>query len=250
MKTAAVAGLAFVVVSTAFAGVAYEFTTTRESMYVTEKVNGRVWAEGDSYRAEVVTPTGTSVVVISRDGDRNAKLLYPKKSTWSNRTRASTPRSSGLFAWPAADPKVTGTPSIKYESGETTTIAGHQAVVHEIDATFDVESTDWTKLVLRGHYVVKARIWTTTELPGLPMDSTPHTGFYAIDREIDRLARNIHGMVLRHDLEVTRAFEDGPPQTDRTSTIVRDLTVADIAPDLFEVPESYAYDGDRARVRE
>ena len=250
MKPAAFAVVALVVVSLASSangGVVYDFTTTIETGHGAEKVNGRVWADGAAYRAEV-TRDGTPVVVISHDANVTAKLLFPKKQTWANRARAGAPRSSSLFVWPMAGAYVPDEPKVFYRRGETVTIAGHNATEQQIEATFVVESQDFDA-TLRGTYTVKAHIWTTKELPALPLGQLLRTGYYRVDQELDAIVTSLDGMVLRHDLEVSRAFQGGPPQTERTSTVVRTLTLTDIPAAQFEVPETYEYAGPVTQTR-
>ncbi|HET7437013.1 MAG TPA: hypothetical protein VFN10_20050 [Thermoanaerobaculia bacterium] len=252
MKTAAFAVFALVVValvaSPATAGVIYDFTTTLESGHGAEKVNGRVWADGEAYRAEV-TRDGTPVVVISRDANVTAKLLFPKKQTWANRARAGAPRSSSLFIWPMAGAYVPDEPKVTYRRGETITIAGRKATEHQIEATFVVESQDMDS-TLRGTYSVKARIWTTKEFPALPLGQLLRTGYYLVDQQLDAIVTSLDGMVLRHDLEVSRTFQGGPPQIERTSTVVQTLTLTEIPAAQFEVPETYQYAGPVTQTRE
>ncbi|MGZ5474986.1 MAG: hypothetical protein ACXW29_00720 [Thermoanaerobaculia bacterium] len=48
-------------------------------------------------------------------------------------------------------------------------------------------------------------------------------------------------MIVRHELEVTRKFDDGLAQTERTITTVSNLRVAALPDSLFAVPEDAAY---------
>jgi hypothetical protein len=231
--------------ASAAAGVVYDVVTTMERPRSTEKVTGRIWVEGDSYRAELERD-GSKTVVISRDADRTATLLDPAKQTWSNRSRAGAGadvRSAALFVWPAPNAKVKGRPKVTHRLGESTTIAEETAVEHVIEASFRVESV-LDKSPLRGALHLTARIWTTEALPELPMKHRGlRTGYESVDRELEKAERNVHGMVLRHELEVTRAFEGGPPSVEKTTTVISHLQRTTLTDVTFTVPETFTYAG-------
>jgi hypothetical protein len=225
------------------AGVIYDFVTTMERPRSTEKVSGRIWVEGDSYRAEFERG-GTRMVMISRDADHTATLLDPAKATWSNRSRVSADvRSAELFLWPMPGARVAKTPKVVYRRAEPAVIAGEKAIGHVIEATFRLESRVGDT-PLRGTLHMIATIWTSEELPELPMQRRHlRTGYDAVDAELEKAERNVHGMVLRHELEVTRAFEGGPPQIERTKTEIVKLERAAVAESFFTVPETFTYAG-------
>jgi hypothetical protein len=220
------------------AGVIYDFTTHLEAPRSKEEVTGKVWIDGDAFRAEV-TRGGAVTIVISKDADRTAVIIDPQKEIWANRSRVrGDVRSAALFLWPTPDAKVSGKPRIEYRRGESLAIANHQATAHIIECAFSVSSDD-----VRGTYVVTERIWTSDDLPPLPMDRALRTGYASVDRELRKLDANITGMVLRHELEVVRTLEGGPSQVERAITIVNTVAVADITASQFNVPPSYRYAG-------
>ncbi|HKR64020.1 MAG TPA: hypothetical protein VJZ00_09835 [Thermoanaerobaculia bacterium] len=222
----------------------YDFVTTMERPRSTEKVAGRIWVEGESYRAEFERG-GAKTVVISRDGDRTATLMDVEKKTWANRSRVAGAdvRSAELFLWPAPGAHVIGTPRISHRLGEASTIAGEAAVAHIIEATFQIESRVGSA-PLRGTLHLTATISTSDSLPDLPMQQRHlRTGYESVDRELAKAEANVHGMVLRHDLVVTRAFEGGPPQVERTLTEIVKLERAAVAESTFVVPDDFTYTG-------
>jgi hypothetical protein len=231
------------------AGVVYDFRTTMRTSRFEDGLTGRVWVDGDRYRAEITRPEGKKQIVISRDRDRNASFVDPEKKTWSNRVRIGTDvRSAALFRWPIGRPEVKGRPKVQYHASGAEPIAGHAAVEHRIETRFVAESSvDGTPV--RGTFRLLARIWTAPDLPELPMETALRTGFPQIDEQLDRIAANVRGMVLRHELEVTRTLEGGPEQIEAVSTVVTTLEQTAIPETQFDVPESFTYVGPEAAVR-
>lgn len=231
------------------AGVVYEFTTTIEQPRASETVSGRVWIDGERYRADVVRADGKRHSVISRDGDRTAFFLDLQKQTWSNRVRVGEVRSGSLFLWPVAGAKVRGRVDVTYKRAtEPVTIAGEAAVEHVIEARFRVTS-HYDDAPVRGEYRVTARIWTAEALPPLPAQNPLRTGYPQVDRELDEVSKKVQGLVLRNDLEVVRALEGGPPLIEKTRATVTKLEQLPIADEVFAVPESFAYAGPDAGKR-
>jgi hypothetical protein len=224
----------------ASAGVVYDFTTTFETSRLRESVNGRVWTEGEAYRAELQRG-GKTHIVISRDGDRTVTYVDPEKQTWQNRSRAfgGDVRSSSLFSWPVSGARVSGLPQIAHRRDAETDVAGLKAVPHTIDVRFNVRSDHDVK----GSYHVTARIWVVESLPPLPMRSELRTGYPPVDTRIRPVMEEVKGMIVRHELEVTRTLEGGPPQTERTATRVTNLAQQPVELTVFEVPETFTYAG-------
>jgi len=231
----AIAGFA----SAGTAGVTYDFVTTTATSRGSERAVGQVWFDGDAYRAEI-EHGGKRTVVISRDADRTAVILDEKAGTWSNRSRVDGDvRSAALFRWPVAGAHTVGKPRVTYSRDDGIVIAGQKSVRHTIHATFDVEGAGDVK----GSFHVTATAWTTTELPELPIQRPLRTGYPAVDSELARLQQNIDGMVLQHQLEVSRELQGGPVVTEKTTTVIERLRQTEIAPSLFEVPSAYVYVG-------
>ncbi|HYH10186.1 MAG TPA: hypothetical protein VEK11_24270 [Thermoanaerobaculia bacterium] len=224
----------------ASAGVVYDFTTTFENARLSESVTGRVWAEGEAYRAEMQRG-GRTHIVISRDGDRTVTYVDPAKQTWSNRARAfgSDVRSSSLFSFPVSGARLHGTPQIAHRRDAETDEAGLKAVPHTIDVRFNVRSD----MDVKGSYHVTARIWVVESLPPLPMKSELRTGYPVVDGRLVLVTRGIKGMVVRHELEVTRTLDGGPPQTERTVTRVTQLAQQPVEATVFDVPDTFTYAG-------
>lgn len=246
-SSAVVAGSLWIALS-AQAGMIYDFVTTMVRPRTTEKVSGRMWVEGDFYRAEFERD-GKRTILISRDGDQSAAILDPAKSTWSNRARiaGASMRSAALFAWPTTGAEVKGKPKVTHRTEKTTAIAGEPAVAHVIEASFRVESIVGGS-PLRGKLRMKATIWTSPTLPELPMQRRRlRTGYDAVDVELEKAEQNVHGMVLRHELEVTRTFEGGPPETEKTTTAIANLQHTTVDEAFFTVPETYRYSGPKTQ---
>lgn len=232
------------------AGVIYEFTTSIEQPRFSESLHGRVWIDGQRYRADVVRSDGTLQSVISQDGDATALFLDPQKKTYSNRVRIGHDvRSGSLFLWPVAGAEVDGEVTITYaRASEPVTIAGEPAYEHVIEARFRVTS-DYDGAPVGGEYRVTARIATSDALPPLPVNNPLRTGYPEVDRKLDEVAQNVHGLVLRHDLEIVRTLEGGTPQVEKTRATVTKVERAIIADDVFRVPDSFAYKGPDAGRR-
>jgi hypothetical protein len=215
------------------AGVTYDYVTHTETSRFSEKASGRVWVEGDSYRADVTGPDGTRRAVISRDADESAVVIDFKKAQITDRVRVTGGvRSSALFLFPGGPALLEGTPDVKYRRGATITIAGERATEHVIEATFRARSKDNDGLV-GGTFNIVARIWTNDELPPLPIKRPLRSGYPGVDEKLDEAAKNVSGMVLRHDLEVTRTLDGGPPMSERTSTVVTRVERMQVAAEVF-----------------
>jgi hypothetical protein len=227
-----IAAFAFAV--NAAAGVAYDYVTRIETSRFSEDASGRVWVEGESYRADVTAPDGTHRAIISRDGDESAVVIDFKKAQITDRVRVTGGvRSSALFLFPGDRPLLHGKPDVRYRRGATITIAGESATEHVIEATFRARTKD---RLVGGTFNVVARIWTNEALPLLPIKRPLRTGYPRVDEKLDEAAKNVRGMVLRHDLEVTRTLDGGSPQSERTSTIVTRVERMDVADDVFTPP--------------
>lgn len=221
------------VASHATAGVKYNYITTMESSRFSEKASGTVWVEGQSYRAEVTRADGSRHGIVSRDGDRTATLINFQQNTTHPRVRArGNVVSSALFAFPVGNADVKGFPQVQYSRGGTKIVAGERAVGHTIAASFRVEGAH----KVGGDYTVVARIWTSDALPPLPMRSEVRTGFQSVDALIDEASAKITGMVLRHELEITRTLDGGPAQVERTTTTITRLQKTDVPAEQFVTP--------------
>ena len=231
-----------VIAAPAVAGISYDFVTTTETARWSERVVGRVWFDGDAYRAEVVRG-GVRTTVISRDGDETAFVLNDQKQTWSNRSRVQGDvRSASLFLWPVAGAHVTGTPTITYSREEGIVVAAQPAVRHVISAIFDITGAD-AGMVVRGRFHVIATAWTAAGLPELPIRRPLRTGYPEVDSELAKIEANVRGLIVQHELEVTRQLDGGPAMTEKTTTVIERLRQETIASSLFEVPRSYQYVG-------
>jgi hypothetical protein len=232
MRTA-LAGIALTVSLHVSAGVVYDFATTVESERFQENASGRVWVEGDSYRAEVKRADGRRTAVISRDADRTATILDLQSQTAKQRVRVRGPvLSSSIFHFPIGRASVFGTPIVSYRREGRTTIARQRAVVHVIEARFAVVSD---RGQVGGTYNLVARIATSENLPPLPMKTPLRTGYASVDEQLEKAQENLRGMVLRHELEISRALDGGPTQMERTTTVVTRLERADISPAQFAI---------------
>lgn len=216
----------------AAAGVAYEYTTIIQSdRFAEERATGRVWVEGDSYRAEVKRGDGSRHAIISRDGDRTATIVNLQTQTAKARVRPGEVRSSSLFLWPAGRAELQGVPNVQYRDGGRSRVAGEPARKHLIEAKFGAASANG----VGGTYEIVARIWTSDRLPALPMKSTLRTGYAEVDRQLEAAAANVKGMVLRHELEITRTLDGGPAQSERTLTTITNLRRLDVPEETFAV---------------
>jgi hypothetical protein len=240
MKLAAF--LCVVLARVASAGLVYDFNTTIDTSRASQMAIGTVWVRGDCYRAEV-RQNGATSIVISCDADKSAMILEPRTRTYRNRARVSSDvRSAAIFLWPFPDRKVTGRPKVSYKRGETEPVAGEPTVRHAIDAEFKVLSR-YDDAPIRGTYTMNVRLWTAERLAKLPMDRPLRTGYEEVDAELEKIAPKIAGMILRSELEVSRRYEGGKPDIEKTVTIITRLEETDVPDSQFEVPKDYTYAG-------
>ena len=224
------------------AGVVYDFTTTIETPHVAMHQSGHMSVEGQNYRADFTGRGGRDIdVVISNDGDETAIFVDLRKCSWSYRHRLGPTRSSGFFHLPAdGGDAVIGKSHVTHRIEGKEMIAGYEATKHVIDIEYRLIAV-LADTPVRGNVVARATIWTIDTLPPLPMRRDLRTGHEAIDDQLDRISSEIHGMIVRHELEVTRAFEGGIAQTEKTITRIENLRVADLPESLFAVPDEAAY---------
>jgi hypothetical protein len=224
------------------AGVVYDFHTTIETPRYAMKQSGRMWFEGQRYRAEFARAGGREIdVVISRDGDATAMYIDLQKCTWSYRNRIGPVRSSGLFHLPTdSGDTIIGEPVVEHHTETSTNIAGFRATKHVIDVAYRLVGI-LAETTVRGRVTAQATIWTIDELPSLPVQRDLRTGHPVIDERLAAIAAAMHGMVVRHELVVSRAFDDGVPQTERTVTTLDNLHVSQLPDSLFALPEEAAY---------
>lgn len=233
--------------SPARAGVVYDFLTTVEAPRSSTRITGRVWMDGTSFRAELSPDPARSIdVVISTDADRTALFLDVDKKVWVDRVRVNNDvRSSGLFVWPLRGAEVRGSPNVEHRVEGMSDIAGYPATLHVITARFGVKSkVDGAPV--NGTIEATARIWITDALPSQPMDRRLRTGYEQVDRKLEAIFAKLSGMIVRHELEVVRTMDGGPPQKELTKTVVSSVEVVDVPADKFAVPAEFAYGGRRA----
>lgn len=230
------------IVTPSFAGVVYDFTTTLDTPRASQKASGTVLVQGDCYRAEVMRD-GIPEVLVSCDGDKSAMFIDARSRTWRNRARVGADvRSAAIFVWPLPEAGVKGKPKVSYKREDAEPVAGEPSVRHSIDAAFNILSRVQGTAV-RGSYKVTVRLWTTERLPKLPMQRPIRTGYPEVDTELEKVAANIQGMILRSELEVVRRYEGGPPETEKTVTTITRMEEAEIAESQFKVPEGFTYAG-------
>jgi hypothetical protein len=180
-------------------------------------------------------------VVISRDGDQTAVYVDLRRCNWLYRNRMGPVRSSRFFHLPADErDAVTGEPVVEHRIEGVKTIGGFEATKHVIDIRYQLVGV-MASTVVRGSVVARATIWTVDTLPRLPMRRDLRTGHPAIDELLAAVSGSLHGMIVRHELEVTRRFDDVLSQTERTITTVSNLRVVALPDSLFAVPEEAAF---------
>lgn len=224
------------------AGVVYDFTTTIETPRFAMRQSGHMSVEGQNYRADFTGRGARDIdVVISHDGDQTAIFVDLQKCSWSYRYRLGPTRSSAFFHLPAdGGDAVIGKSTVTHHAEGTETIAGYEATKHVIDIQYRLVGV-LAETAVRGNVTARATIWTIDTLPPLPMRRDLRTGHEVIDKQLDRISLEIRGMIVRHELEVTRAFDGGIGQTEKTITRVENLRLADLPEALFAVPDEAAY---------
>lgn len=230
---------ALLVAAPLHAGVVYDFVTTVETPRGTTRVSGHMEVEGTSYRADLDGGNGVDVV-ISHDGDATAMYIDLANCRWWYRARFAETRSSMYFHLAGGPDVVVGEPAVTHRVDDHATIAGVRATKHVIDIRYRAVA-DLGDSSAAGTILARATIWTADELPPLPMKRDLRTGHPRVDALLARASDEIRGMIVRHELEVTRVFDGGAAQTERTITSVENLRVADLPASLFELPPEAAY---------
>lgn len=235
--------LAFAV--SADAGVVYHFSTKFAGRRYEFKQAGRVWIEGASYRLEIDPDPNRSErpydVAISTDADATAKLLNTGRQTWYERRRpGKTTRSSMLFDLPVGGGRL-GRRRVDHSENGTAIIAGRSAKKHMIEIEYELETTAGGAPI-RGTVVARVHVWTAESLPRLSLERPLKTGHHDIDVELARITSKMKGMVLRHELTVTRSLAGGEQMSENVVTVVDEVALADIDPSKFEIPPGYRYE--------
>jgi hypothetical protein len=237
--------IALTLATGADAGVIYHFSTKFVGRRYEFKQSGRVWADGNRYRFEVDGDAKLEGrpfdVAISTDADKTAKYLNTGKQTWYERRRVGTAtRSSMLFDLPVSGGKL-GRRRVNHVENGLETIAGKPARKHIIEIEYEIGAKFSDGRVMEGKVEAKVLIWTAESLPQPPLQRPLKTGYPDIDAELARLSSKMKGMVLRHDLTVTRTV-GGEKATEHVLTIVNDVSVSDIDPSKFEVPPGFRHE--------
>ena len=237
--------LALVFATSADAGVVYHFTTKFSGRRYEFKQAGRVWLDGKSYRFEIDPEANKNErpydVAISTDADATAKLLNTTRQTWYERRRAgTTTRSSTLFDLPMTGGKL-GRRRVEHSINGTITIAGRPAKKHMIEIEYELQTVAGGAPV-HGTIVATVHVWTAESLPRLSLERPLKTGYLDIDAELARIGSKMKGMVLRHELTVTRTLAGGEAVTETVSTVVDEVAITDIEPAKFEIPPGYRYE--------
>ena len=222
----------------------YDFTSTTETPRGTYHSAGTIWFDGDSYRAELsADPSRETDVVISRDRDATAMQLNAEEKSWTWRHRMNDVRSSKLFLWPMTPSFVAGPVRIEQRLEGKTQLEGFKVVKHRITVTFRVDTPGTKGNAVPGTLKTTTRIWTVESLPRLPVPLRLRTGYPAVDNKLTAHFEKIEGMVVWHEMEVTRIIDGGPPMSEKTTTAVRNIRQLDIDPTRFEVPAEFAFRG-------
>lgn len=222
------------------AGVIYHFTSVTEAQHGTTTVAGKIWADGAMYRLELDRlPAGHHQydVAISRDGNDTTTWINREKQIYENRRPSPKSRSSLLFHLPGAVSSEAGRPRIRSTTLGRETVAGRNATKHRLEVDYKLRG-EFDDAVIRGSVMTEVLVWTDEELPALPFERAVQTGFPKIDAAIAKAYAAFRGMTLRSEMTVTRVIEGGPPVTEKTSTTIDELAVAEIDPALFEIPPS------------
>lgn len=231
--------LALLAAATAHAGVVYHVTTTIESGRSVMKSSGRMWVDGPRYRFE---PDPGSMpppfdVAISNDGDTTVLYYHKKDARWTERgPHASGTRSSMLFHLPFPNDRVVGPAVVlrRLAAGKEI-VAGVPTEKHVLDVSYKVQ-VDVEGSPVVGQVRARAEIWTAPSLPAFPFRRSVQTGFAQVDRRIAEALREVPGMVLRHELTVSRTLEDGPTVTETIRTVIDDLRVQEVPESMFATP--------------
>ena len=121
----------------------------------------------------------------------------------------------------------------------TGTIGGFEATRHVIEIQYRLLAI-LADTPVRGNVMARATILTIDSLPPLPMRRDLQTGHPAIDKQLAQVNAQLHGMIVGHDVEVTRMFDGGVAQTEHTITRVQNLPF-DLPDSLFGLPPDAVY---------
>ena len=220
------------------AGIIYHFSSQTEAQYGKVNVGGRVWADGERYRLELDHRPGQPHqydVAISNDGDRTVTWINREKNTYETRAKSAKSRSSLLFHLAGVRDNTAGKPRIERSIVGRDNVAGRSAIQHKVTIDYDLRGKIDDSTV-KGHVWAEVLLWKDDALPRLPFERPVQTGFPQIDAKIVKVYAELPGMTLRSEMTVTRVIQGGPPVTEKTATVVDEVSVADVDPKLFELP--------------
>ena len=220
------------------AGIIYHFSSETEAQYGKVNVGGRVWADGAQYRLELDHRPGQPHqydVAISNDGDRTVTWINREKNTYETRTKSAKARSSLLFHLAGVTDNTASKPRIARTPLGRDTVAGRPATRHRITIDYDVRGK-FDNTTVKGHVWADVVLWKDEALPRLAFERPVQTGFPHIDAKIVKVYAEMEGMTLRSEMTVTRVIQGGPPVTEKTATVVDEVSEGEIDPKMFEVP--------------
>lgn len=221
--------MALALAGTAHAGVVYRYTTKFTGHPLFEKASGRVWVSGDQYRAELdpdpSNPRAADVVIA---GEGKTRYLNLGNSTW-------------YFEKPQVNPyvSVVGKPKVTQQIEGTETIDGRTATKHVLRGEW-VVMQDLGGTKLRQNLGLTILLWTTAELPAVPMErSFLGAGYEPPPDALTKAFAAIQGMPLRLVIAATRMYEGGRPTTITTTTTFHDIQTVDVPASMFEIPKDF-----------
>lgn len=222
----------------AHAGIVYRYTSVvRGDPFRHGGRSGTVWVNGRSYRDERdLDPSSPRAYDVTISDGTTTRLLNLSNKTWY------VSKPAAQRGGPKRD---VGAPKIRTSVEESEPIDGHATRKYVIRVDYKIVETyehnfggkiEKTKVDLAVGETIM--LWTTTELPSVPLDHVTGTLPEAID-EVSRFFATAEGMPLRLESATTRTYKGGRPSTVLVTTTYSDIRQVDVPPSYFEVPANF-----------
>lgn len=236
--------LAILLAFSASAGVHYRFRTEFVARGQSSATNGEVWSDGRAYRYELREPGTPHIAVVSTDGDRTVSVMNLDARSYHRRARATNALSSRLFAIPFRT-SIIGCPVVTSSQEPGEPLKGWSTVKHTVHVSYSMMA-DANGSLFDAVIDVHAVIWEAPDLPPTAIARSVRTGVADVDSAINSALDEIGGMVVRHELEVTRRYAQGMDDRESTRTVITSLDVIPLDRVIFEVPPDFTIEPDPA----
>ncbi len=240
---------AFLLSTSAFAGITYQFRTTSEGIGG-QSMSGVVQSDAGRSRIEITTSDNTmfpagSVIVSSGGGTMT--VFNPAKKTYYEMDVAKYLQQSAGLAATKASPLVkidfSNPRTSVRDQGAGQPIEGYPTRHSTVDTSFQmIPSVTGVLPPMNVAVHTTTQIWLTDKLPAaaasILQSSQVQTGIPAIDKILESTS-SLKGFPLKQVTTSSVSINDGDPMTSTTTSVVSNIRTVNVAPSQFALPSGY-----------